>query len=265
MALLQKRIKVAGKVLLLDVSQIKTNPAQPRTDFEAESLSILASSIAENGLLQPITVRQLGPQQFELISGERRLRACKMLGVEFIPSIVVDKTDRESAILSMIENIHRKDLNMFEQARALKNLLFEWNVTQEEASLKLGMAQSTLANKLRLLKLNAGEQEKVLALGLTERHARALLRLDTPQKRSFILEKIEFADLNVQQTEQLIEGLMSPKSKQTFVPVIKDIRIFVNTINKAVSLMQSAGVPAVCNKNEGDDFIEYTIQIPKSK
>lgn len=264
MQLTLKKDKVVNKVVLLNLEEIHVNPAQPRTVFDEKQLILLAESIHENGLLQPITVRKSYKGYYELISGERRLRACKMLGREQIESIVIEKTERESAILSMIENIHREDLNLFEQANALKNLIHEWNVTQEEAALKLGMAQSTVANKIRILKLTPLEQELIIKHQLTERHARALLKLDEPDKRIEVIEYVAKNGLNVSQTERYISGLAITKHHRKLIPIIKDIRLFANTINKAISVMKSAGIPASSQKIEQDTYIEYVIKIPKS-
>lgn len=263
MQLMLKKDKVVGKVVLIETDQIRNNPAQPRTAFEQTEMDLLASSISENGLLQPITVRRTMDGTYELISGERRLRACKMLGETKIASIVIEKTEQESAILAIIENLHRQDLNMFEQARALKNLMYEWNVTQEEAAIKLGMAQSTLANKIRILKLTPQEQDLILGNHLTERHARALLKLNKVEKRIEAISYISKSELNVSQSEKLIAGMMEVQHKRTYIPIIKDIRLFVNTINKAISVMKSAGIPALAEKTEEDGYIEYVIKIPK--
>jgi ParB family chromosome partitioning protein len=264
MPLMLKKDKVVNKVILLPIEEIHLNPAQPRTVFDEKQLILLAESIHENGLLQPITVRKSYKGFYELISGERRMRACKMLGRETIECIVVEKTERESAILSMIENIHREDLNMFEQAAALKNLIHEWNVTQEEAAKKLGMAQSTVANKIRILKLTSEERELIIQNQLTERHARALLKMEDPQKRLEAIRYIVKNNLNVSQTERYLSGMLITKHHRKLIPIIKDIRLFANTINKAINVMKSAGIPASAQKIEEDTYIEYVIKIPKS-
>ncbi len=206
MQLTLKKDKVVNRVVLLDIGEIQVNPAQPRTVFDERQLQALADGIRQNGLLQPITVRRSYKGCYELISGERRLRACRMIGKQKIESIVLDKSERESAILSMIENLHREDLNFFEQAAALKNLIHEWNVrTQEEAAVKLGIAQSTIANRLRAsLKLTPQEQDLMIHCHLTERHARALLKVDNPQKRLEIIKYIAENELNVAQETRKI-------------------------------------------------------------
>ncbi|WP_077532773.1 ParB/RepB/Spo0J family partition protein [Massiliimalia massiliensis] len=265
MQLTLKKDKVVNRVVLLDIGEIQVNPAQPRTVFDERQLQALADSIRQNGLLQPITVRRSYKGCYELISGERRLRACRMIGKQKIESIVLDKSERESAILSMIENLHREDLNFFEQAAALKNLIHEWNVTQEEAAVKLGIAQSTIANRLRILKLTPQEQDLMIHCHLTERHARALLKVDNPQKRLEIIKYIAENELNVAQTEKYIEKSLEEKHQKKCVPIIKDVRLFINTINKAISVMKSAGIPATAKKVDDDAYIEYVIKIPKGK
>lgn len=265
MQLTLKKDKVVNRVVLLDIGEIRTNPAQPRTVFDQQQLAILADSIRENGLLQPITVRKSYKGYYELISGERRLRACRMLGKEKIESIVIEKSERESAILSMIENLHREDLNMFEQASALKNLIHEWNITQEEAAVKLGIAQSTVANRLRILRLSEEEQELIIRYHLTERHARALLKVADPQKRLETIYQAAENEWNVAQTEKYIENMNEVKHHKKYIPIIKDVRLFINTINKAITVMKSAGIPATAKKIDEDSYIEYVIKIPKRK
>ncbi len=258
-----RKEKVINKVILIEIVQIKVNPAQPRKIFTDESINELAQSIKENGLLQPITVRKNYKSEFEIISGERRYRACKLLGYEHIQAICVEKTESESAILALIENIHRQDLNMFEQALALKTLINEWNVTQEEAAIKLQMAQSTLANKMRLLKLSKFVQEKLLEYNLSERHARSMLRIKDQETAIAVLEHVEKYGLNVAQTEKYIDNLLIEKPKKKSIPIIKDVRVFVNSINKAVNVMKMAGISATSTKKEGENFIEYIVRIPR--
>lgn len=262
MALGMKKEKTVNRVVMLDVDAIDTNPAQPRIHFAEEQIGTLAQSIRENGLLQPLTVRKNYKGLYELISGERRLRACKLLGHEQVACIIMDKSDRESAVLALIENIHREDLNIFEQAGALKRLISEWNVTQEEAAVKLGMAQSTVANKLRLLKLSEEEQQLILNGNLTERHARALLKLPEEEQRKAAITYISEKQLTVAQTEQYLLSLQEEKHKKKLIPIIKDVRIFLNTINKAIRVMKDAGIPATSEKREQDEFIEYVVRIP---
>ena len=253
------------KLVKLPVSRILPNPSQPRKVFRQEELEALAQSIRENGLLQPVTVRRENGIYY-LIAGERRLRACKLAGLKEIPALLADCPPEDSAVLALLENIQRKDLQMFEQANALVNLLREWQITQEEAAKRLGISQSYLANKLRLLKLSDEEQTEILEYKLTERHARALLRIDDMTLRQKVLRQVGEKHLNVSQTEELVTAVLQPKRtgakpKRTFVA--KDIRLFINTIDHAVDAMKTAGIQAKKKKKETEEYIECTVRIPK--
>ena len=248
---------------MLDIETIIPNPNQPRTEFNSNELDQLAESIRQNGLLQPLTVRKDSYGRYELISGERRLRAGKLAGLKEIPCIVIDTDERQSAIFALIENIQRSNLNFFEEAAAIRNLITEWNITQEEASVKLGKAQSTVANKLRLLKLDEEEQQLILDNGLTERHARALLKLNDPEQRNQALHKVIEKKMNVLQAEDYIETILAGKKpEKKRVMIIRDVRLFLNTINKALDTMKRAGIKAETSKKQGEDFIEYVVRIP---
>ena len=259
--------KVVNRVVLVPIDSIAPNPSQPRKNFSQEELHTLALSVKENGIIQPLTVRQGGTLDYELIAGERRLRAAKLAGLETVPCIVINTDPKQSAILALIENIQRQNLNYFEEAAAISNLIVEWNVTQEEASRRLGKAQSTVANKMRLLRFTKEQQQKILENGLTERHARALLRLEEPMEIDKAIFYISARRLNVKQTEAYVESLVAEKQrpKRTYIPVIKDVRLFLNTINKAIETMQKAGVPAQAERHEQDGCIEYIVKIPLSK
>lgn len=254
------------KLTKLSPDKILPNPSQPRKVFQEEELEGLAQSIAENGLLQPVTVRRENGTYY-LIAGERRLRACKLAGLKEIPALVADCEPEDSAVLALLENLQRKDLQMFEQANAIVNLLREWQITQEEAAKRLGMSQSYLANKIRLLKLSPQEQEEILQHKLSERHARALLRVDDMTLRQKLLSTVIERGLNVAQTEELAAAALQPKKpagkrKRTFIA--KDIRLFINTIDHAVDAMKTAGIPAQTEKKETEEYIECTVRIPKS-
>ena len=254
------------KLTKLSPDKILPNPSQPRKVFQEEELEGLAQSIAENGLLQPVTVRRENGAYY-LIAGERRLRACKLAGLKEIPALVADCEPEDSAVLALLENLQRKDLQMFEQANAIVNLLREWQITQEEAAKRLGMSQSYLANKIRLLKLSPEEQEEILKHHLSERHARALLRVDDMTLRQKLLATVIERGLNVAQTEELAAAALQPKKpagkrKRTFIA--KDIRLFINTIDHAVDAMKTAGIPAQTEKKETEEYIECTVRIPKN-
>ena len=254
------------KLTRLPIDRVHPNPSQPRKVFSQEELEALAQSIRENGLLQPVTVRRENGLYY-LIAGERRLRACKLAGFREIPALVADCAPQDSAVLALLENLQRQDLDMFEEANALVNLLREWHITQEEAAKRLGISQSYLANKLRLLKLSSQEQSQILEYKLTERHARALVRVDDLAARQKLLQTVGERRLNVSQTEELVEAAIRPKGtgpkpKRTFVA--KDIRLFINTIDHAVDAMKTAGIQAQSERRETEDYIECTVRIPKS-
>lgn len=263
-------LKNENKISDIPIIKIRPNKAQPRKVFNEEDLNALSQSIAENGILQPLTVRKVSATEYELIAGERRLRASVMAGLRKVPCIVIKCSEKESAVYALLENLQRSDLGMFEEARGVSRLIRRYGLTQQEAAVKLGKTQSTIANKLRLLRLTYEEQEWIENAGLSERHARALLKLGDEGARREALSKIISENLNVQQSENLINLMLnsSPKNdkKQGFSKaVIKDVRIFVNTINKAVDTMRLAGIDAQTDKTDTDNFIEYTIRIPKKQ
>ena len=246
------------KLTRLPVIKIMPNPSQPRKIFQEDELRSLAQSITENGLLQPVTVRKENGV-FYLIAGERRLRACKLAGLKEIPAIISDCEPEDSAVLALLENVQRRDLHMFEQANAIVNLLREWQITQEEAARRLGMSQSYLANKVRLLKLSSDEQSEIIKHKLSERHARALLRIDNIELRQKVLQTVITRGLNVANTEELIADSLKPrepirKGRRTFVA--KDIRLFINTIDHAVDAMKTAGIQAQTEKKETEEYID---------
>lgn len=258
--------KVINKVVSIEINKIIPNPAQPRLVFGENELKDLSESIKQNGILQPLTIRKNQYDEYELISGERRLKASKMAGFETVPCIIIDTDSKQSAVLSLLENIQRQNLNYFEEAIAINKLILEWGVTQEEASEKLGKAQSTIANKLRLLKLTDLEQQIILQNNLTERHARALLKLQHSHQRMEVVEYIIVNKCNVNTTEKYIEkyidNIKNGKPNKKRIPIIKDVRLFLNTINKALETMKLSGINASSVKKQGDDFIEYVVRIP---
>jgi len=258
-------------VIQIPINRVKPNPYQPRRSFDAESIAELASSIKKYGVLQPITVRQLTEGVYELIAGERRLRACLMAGLLKVPAIVTNFSDNDSAVVALIENIQRENLSFMEEAEAFRNLLHNHGYTQEELARQIGKTQSAVANKVRLLKLPAVVREIVKDNCLTERHARALLRLDSCDRQLKALEKITDQNLNVAQTEELIEEMLTKKiTKKTETNAlshkknIKDVRIFVNTVRHAVDVMKKNGIDAISTENEYENYYEYIIHIPKN-
>ena len=256
-----ERKKAAGKIYFLPIDQIHPSPFQARRTFEEQELAGLAQSIRENGLLQPISVRKAA-EGYELVAGERRLRACKLAQMTTIPAILCSYADEQTAALGLLENIQRTDLNPFEQAQGLRDILVLWDCTQAEAAKRLGMAQPTLANKLRLLQLTGDQRQFVLDNNLTERHARAVLRLPE-NRRSEALINIAKRRLNARQTDLYIEQLLNSTAKGRHrISMVRDVRIFVNTIDHAIRLMTDNGVPATAHREEKDGYIEYTVRIP---
>ena len=260
-----ERKKSAGKIYFLPIDQIHPSPFQARRTFEEQELAGLAQSIRENGLLQPISVRKAA-EGYELVAGERRLRACKLAQMTTIPAILCSYADEQTAALGLLENIQRTDLNPFEQAQGLRDILVLWDCTQAEAAKRLGMAQPTLANKLRLLRLPPDVLTLLRERGCTERHARALLRLEEPELQRTAARHVAEQGLTVARTEEYVEALLHPadkpaRKKPTFV--IKDVRLFLNTVTRGLSMMKSAGVQANCKRQETEDSILLTITIPK--
>ena len=260
--------KSGGNILMIPEQEIMPNPTQPRRHFDRQELANLAQSIRANGILQPVTVRTI-PGGYELIAGERRLRAARLAGLTHIPCILINADDRKTALLSLLENLQRQDLSFFEEADAIQKLMRVYGLSQEEAARKLGMAQSTLSNKLRLLRLPESIRLTLEREQLTERHARTLLRLETAAQMEEALSRIIDEKLNVAQSEKLIDQLLQKpvsekKGKKAPIKLFKDVRLFVNTLNHAVDTMKRAGISAASSRNETDEYIEYIVRIPKN-
>lgn len=259
----------SNRVMFLPVGSIVPNPNQPRTRFSKEGLTELSDSIREHGVLQPLSVRRLPGNRYELISGERRLRAAKIAGLEQVPCILVNADDLESSLLALIENLQRRDLDFVEEATALQTLISTYHLSQEEAARRVGKSQSAVANKLRLLKLTPPLLEQLRSSGLTERHGRALLRLPEEQREEAMAHIVE-QGMNVAQTDAYIDSLLSPppeppkpRAKPTIY--IRDIRLFLNTLRRGLDTMQRSGLDAQCGKEENEHTITLTITIPKKK
>ena len=259
----QKKARSAGEIYLLAQENIAPNPNQPRVRFDYDQLEGLAQSIRQNGILQPITVRALEDGKFELVSGERRLRAARLVGMTKIPAIVTEIDEKKSAVYSLIENLQRQDLDFFEEAEAIERLISDFSMSQEEIGKKLGRAQSTLSNKLRLLKLSEETRYKLARAGLTERHARALLAISDENQRSRALSIIIDRHLNVEESEHLIDNMLNRTKYKNPIKGIRDIRVFINTLNHAVDAIRRAGIDADAAKSETDEYVEYLVRIPK--
>ena len=258
------KVKSTGQIFLIPQEQIVPNPNQPRKRFDYDELEGLAQSIRQNGILQPITVRQREDGGFELISGERRLRAARLVGLSIIPSIVTEIDNKNSAIFSLIENLQRQDLDFFEEAEAIERLLSVYGMSREELSAKLGKARSTISNKLRLLQLPEDMRYRLTRAGLTERHARALLLLENDDRRARALGIMIDRRLTVAESERLIEQMLSKEGKtRNNFRGIRDVRVFINTLNHAVDTIRRAGVDADAAKSETPEYIEYIVRIPK--
>lgn len=257
--------KNLSRVIEIDMDRIYPNPNQPRRRFTDSDMAELAASIKINGLIQPIVVRRID-MGYELVAGERRFRAARLCGMTEIPCIIVDTTERGSAMISLVENMQRKDLNFFEEAEAINSLTELFGLTQEDIALRLGKKQSTIANKMRLLKLSKEERKLILEYGLTERHARALLKIDDNLIRMELIKIIFERKLNVENTEKLIESTLKRNNEIKRIRKCKgafrDVRIFVNTITHAVEIMQAAGINAVMQKSKEKEYTEYIVRIP---
>lgn len=262
----------SNRVLFLPVESIVPNPNQPRKTFSREGLQELSASIREHGVLQPLSVRRLSGNRYELISGERRLRSAKLAGLDTVPCILVHADDLESSLLALIENLQRRDLDFVEEAAALQTLITSYHLSQEEAARRVGKSQSAVANKLRLLKLSPALLERIRKEGLTERHGRALLRLDEEQREA-ALEHILSEQLNVAKTDAYIDALLTPAEGEPPQPkkrtrptiYIRDVRLFLNTLRRGLDTMQRSGLDSQCHREEDEENITLTITIPKSK
>lgn len=264
-----KKSDIKNSVVEIPTEKIKPNPYQPRKIFDNSSIKELADSIKEFGVIQPITVRKAQKGTYELVAGERRLRACMSLNMEKIPAIISDMNDNDSAVVALIENLQRKNLTFFEEAEAYFHLITEHSLTQEELSKRVGKNQSTIANKLRLLKLSKEVKNIIKENNLTERHARALLKLPDEKMQLSVVKRVVKNNYNVSQTEEIVETMLEKisgdikKEKVIKTSLLKDVRIFTNTIKKAVSVMQKSGIDATSVQSECDTYYEYIIKIPK--
>ncbi|QIK56565.1 nucleoid occlusion protein [Erysipelothrix sp. HDW6A] len=243
----------------IPVEKIKPNRYQPRTVFDEESLFELSQSIRENGLIQPIVVREMG-DYYEIIAGERRYRAMLMAGYQDIPSIISNIDDEESATLALIENIQRENLSVLEEAKAYRDILRIQGITQKQLANQVGKSQSSIANKIRLLELSDPILEQLGNRKITERHARAMLGLET-EKQQEILQEVIGKKLNVAQTEALIN---KPKKRKPLTKGISgNIKIGINTINQSIGMIEKTGIPVNHSMQETEDEVIITIRFKK--
>ena len=258
------------RLIMLKPSEIAVSPDQPRKSLDEYELKRLSDSIKASGIIQPLIVRKTD-RGYQLIAGERRLKAAVMAGLRRVPC-VINKTDDETAALySLLENLQRSNLTVFEEAEGINRLITEYGISQSEAAARLGISQSSLSNKLRLLKLGDSIKERISSARLTERHARALLRLPE-EMREEMLDRIVAEGLTVIQTEECISSILNPKEKtKPTVPeepvrksAIGDVRLFSNSLSKLLSTLQSSGIDAKSRKYETDKYIEFKVRIRKN-
>ncbi len=251
------------KYKFIDIHKIEANGHQPRTHFENEKIQELAVSIQQNGLLQPIVVRPYHGK-YQIVVGERRYRACLLAGIEEVPCLVQNYDEQQTATAAIVENIQRENLSAIEEALAYQQILDTQNITQEELAQKVGKKQSTIANKLRLLQLPMTVQEAVRRKDITERHARALLKLDTTAKQNNMLREIMDKGLNVEQTEEKIKKKIEPKKpKPKTKSISQNLKIAINTLDQAAMMVQQAGVEITVDISETDEEIVYVIKMKK--
>ena len=266
--------RIMQRVSYVPVEEIVPGPLQPRQHFSREGLEELRDSIAQHGVLQPLTVRQKG-ERFELIAGERRLRAARMAGLHEVPCIVMDVDMESSGVIALIENIQRRDLDFVEEAEGISRLIRLFGLSQEQTARRLGKSQSAVANKLRLLRLPKDVLERLRTENLSERHARALLRLPDAQTQRQALERMIDQRMNVAAAEAYVDTLCAPTqsapadqqlaapTRRRSVFLMKDVRLFLNTMDRSVDLMRSGGVAAELRREETDDALIVTVRIEK--
>lgn len=260
------------EIVSIPLSQIMPNPFQPRKTFSAEGLQELCASIREFGVIQPLIVRKTD-SGYELIAGERRLRASGLAGRDDVPCVLRDASDKEMAEIALIENLQREDLHYFEEALGYEKLLRQFNLTQEVLAERVGKTQSSIANKLRLLKLPPEMREYIFEEKLTERHSRALLKVDDSERQWQLLKFVAENKLNVRETESLIEAQFQnepiPEQKVVRRPqmlkIVKDVRIFINTVGELVKQMKKTGLDVRLTQEQDDEFVTITMVVPKRR
>ena len=259
---------LSSRVRYIPINTVRPNPQQPRRSFDETALRELADSIRAYGILQPLTVRDRGGF-YELVAGERRLRAARIAGLREVPCLVAEVGEEDAALLALIENLQRRDLDYMEEAAAIARLIGRYGLSQQQAADKLGKSQPAIANKLRLLRLPPPVTDCLRQYGLTERHARTLLRLTDPEQQLAAARHIGQRGLNVAQAEQYVDVLTAenrtapPQRRPTYI--IKDVRLFLNSVERGVRLMQSAGVGAEVGRRDTEEEILLTIHIPKRR
>lgn len=259
----------SGRIHMLPIERISPNPRQPRRHFPEQPLRELADSIRQHGVLQPLTVQKT-PGGYVLVAGERRLRAAGLAGLTHVPCLLVRATPQDSALLALVENLQRSDLHYLEEAAAISKLITTYGMSQEEAARRLGRSQPAVANKLRLLRLSPACGELLRKYELTERHARALLRLEDEESRLAALRHIGEKKLTVAAAEEYIENQLQKKQaegkeEKKRLYIIKDVRLFLNSVDRGMETIRRAGVDARFDRRESEEEITITIQIPKQR
>ncbi|BEP30447.1 ParB/RepB/Spo0J family partition protein [Helicovermis profundi] len=251
-----------NEVIQIEIDKVHMNPYQPRNIFNDEALNNLANSIKKHGLIQPVSVRIVN-DEYELIVGERRVRASKLLGLKEIPAIVVDISDKESSFVALVENLEREDLNFIEEAYAMKNIMHIHNLSQKELSIKLGLNQSTISNKLRILAFNDIVKEKIVSSNLTERHARALLKLKSDSEQIHVINLIKKNELNVKKTEVIIDKMiLAYKKKNTFAKSVINYKIYLNTLKNAYKSIRDTGADIEYTEEKDENYAYIKFKIP---
>ena len=248
-----------GRVVFLPARAIRPNPAQPRKIFREEALAELAESIRQHGILQPLSVRRVGAG-YELIAGERRLRAAEIAGLSEIPCIVMTMDDRESGMAAMVENLQRQDLDFVEESQAIAFLMEKWSLSQEQIAKIMGKSQSAIANKLRILRHSSPILQALREGNLTERHARALLKLPSEEQKLAVIATVRQLDMSVARTEQYIDSLLDQSEKPQRQP---NVTAFIRNLTQTLSKLQLSGISAVSERKETEDEIVLTITFPK--
>lgn len=263
MQLRSRARRTAEAIVLLDVNDIAPNPFQPRRNFDREGLGELAESIRRYGVLSPLSVR-CRRGQYELVAGERRLRASKLAGLREVPCILLDVDSAQSGAIALVENLQRRDLDFVEQAQGMARLIQLFGLSQEECARRLGMSQSAVANKLRLLKLPEDVLAKLVEAGLTERHGRVLLRIPHEEQQRKALSAMLERNMTVASAEAYVESLLEPEAKGSDGStrfVMKDVRVFMNSLHRGVELMRRGGVDAEVSRRETEQELTVTIRI----
>lgn len=253
----------AGQFRRVPLSAIVPNPYQPRRQFPAEELEQLAASIREAGLLQPVVVRRLGAG-YELVAGERRLRAARLAGLDEVPAVVVQAGPAESAVMALVENLQRSDLSYWEEAEGYRRLMKDFSLTQEDVARRMGKTQPTVANKLRLLRLEPEVRELLEKEGLSERHARALLSLPAGQARMDAAMEMAGRRLSVKEAEQLVTARGEPPKRRGARGRIRDIRIVLNTVRQALEPLERHGIVSEVDHTEDEGHWEIRVRIKKA-